>query len=81
MHVCASNRAESVENGKFRLEFLQTPRRIARNVKGRRGEGEDAESQQRCEWQAQKQVRNFGESEEGATLVSARYVTRLVANY
>jgi len=63
--------------GNFGLNFRKRSVSSARRGWGKR----DAELRQRCEWQAQKQVRNFGESEEGVTLVSARYVTRLAANY
>lgn len=61
----------------FGLNFRERGNRL-RDVVRSKG---NAELRQRCEWQAQKQVRNFGESVEGATLVSERYVTRLAANY
>lgn len=77
MHVCSSNHAESVENGNFGSNFRERGVSSAGRGQGKR----NAELRQRCEWQAQKQVRNFSKSEEGATLVSARYVTRLAANY
>jgi len=73
---------QSVENGEISpwISANAAAHRPQRE-RGTRRKEKDAESRQRCEWQAQKQVRNFGESEEGATLVSARYVTRLAANY
>jgi len=63
--------------GNFGLNFRE--RGVSSAERGQ-GKG-NAKLRQRCEWQAQKQVHNFSESEEGATLVSERYVTRLAANY
>lgn len=64
MHVCANDRAESVENGKFRLEFLQTSRRIARNVKGetrRRGGREIAATMRVASSKTSSQLWRIGE--------------------